>query len=74
MRASPDYPPQFALDGAGAGEHLPVDLFEPIVGRIEDEAAGDANGDPDSASIIFDCETLRNHLPAPWGRRARLSF
>jgi hypothetical protein len=53
---------------------LPVDGFEAIVRGVEDEPARDSHGDPDGAPIELDCETLRNHDPAPEGAAvARLS-
>jgi hypothetical protein len=52
---------------------LPVDFLEPIVGGVKNEPARDPNGDADGAPVELDCETLRNHDPAPEGRGARLS-
>src|SRR6478672_3511197 len=53
---------QLALDGAGAAEQPSVHRVEAIVGGVEHEAAGHADGDADRAAVELDCKTLGNHL------------
>jgi hypothetical protein len=52
---------QLPLDSAGAREQVPVELAELVTRRIEDESAGNPDGDSDRAPVELDCETLACH-------------
>src|SRR5437868_6465910 len=52
---------QLALDCSSTAEHAPVHRLEPAVRCVEHEAARDADGDADRATVELDCETLGNH-------------
>src|SRR5690242_9444586 len=53
---------QLPLDGAGAAEQPPVHRLEPVVGRIEDEAAGHSDGNADGAPVELDGKSLGDHV------------
>jgi len=55
-------PGQLPLDRPGAAEHASVHLPETVVGGVEHEAAGDADGDADRAAVELDCKSLGDHL------------
>jgi len=53
--------PDVPLDGAGPGEQPPIHLIEIIVGRVEHEAAGNADGNADGVAVVFNDKTLPSH-------------
>jgi hypothetical protein len=46
------------VDRAGAREQAAVERVEPLVGRKEFEAAGNADGDPDRAAVELNGKSL----------------
>jgi hypothetical protein len=58
------------VNRAGAREQAAIERVEPLVGRKEFEAAGNANGDPDCAAVELDGKSLPGgHLKVSPGER-----
>jgi len=57
---------QLSFDDSRAGKGAPVHFIETPIRGVEDEAAGDADGDADGAALELDRKSLRNHGLCSW--------
>src|SRR5688572_7716632 len=65
---------ELALNLAGSGESPAIHFFERFVGRIEDEAASQPDGDADGPAFQFDCKSLHAHSISPREQLGTLAY
>jgi hypothetical protein len=56
----PGHPFQVTLDSACAWKQLAIHLIEIIVGCVEHETAGDADGNADRSAVVLDSKALHD--------------